>query len=69
LRLPLDNYLDLGADVIAARPAREGVDISVETILVAILGGLCGGLPLSVRQLRAGERQSGATGCGRRNRR
>jgi hypothetical protein len=33
------------------------VDISVETIPVAILGGLGGGLPLSVRQLRAGERQ------------
>ena len=58
MRFPLDNYPDLGADVIAARPAGERVDISVETILGAILGGLGGGLPLSVRQLRAGERQS-----------
>jgi hypothetical protein len=53
LRFPLDNYLDLGADVIAARPAEERVDISVETILVAILGGLGDGLPLSVRCARS----------------
>jgi hypothetical protein len=39
LRSPLDDYLDLGADVIAARPAGERVDISVETILVASSAG------------------------------